>query len=76
MEDDCAICTFVKQVDKGKTCANLDCPGFVQQSKQVFPGFKITPVSTVGGQQSYLHVKVFKVIIIINAMKNLMVLHF
>ncbi|XP_066335479.1 protein neprosin-like [Miscanthus floridulus] len=47
-------------VDKGKTCANLGCPGFVQQSKQVFPGLKITPVSTVGGQQSYLHVKVFK----------------
>ena len=59
-----------KQVDKGTACANLGCRGFVQQSKQVFPGLKITPVSTVGGQQSYLHLKVFKVIIIINTMKK------
>ncbi|KAL6660630.1 hypothetical protein ACP70R_001665 [Stipagrostis hirtigluma subsp. patula] len=47
-------------VDKYSSCVNYICHGFVQQSRWVFAGLKITPVSIVDAQKYYIHVKVFK----------------
>ncbi|KAL6875715.1 hypothetical protein ACP4OV_013228 [Aristida adscensionis] len=47
-------------VDKEKSCTNYICHGFVQQSRRVFAGRKITTVSIIDGQKYYIHIKVFK----------------
>ncbi|CAN1307097.1 hypothetical protein LINPERPRIM_LOCUS26980 [Linum perenne] len=42
-------------------CYDLDCPGFVQESKTVTLGAEMTPVSTYGGKQHQFNVKIYKV---------------
>ncbi|CAN1144390.1 hypothetical protein LINPERHAP2_LOCUS14064 [Linum perenne] len=41
-------------------CYDLDCPGFVQESKTVTLGAEMTPVSTYGGKQRQFNVKIYK----------------
>ncbi|CAN1162424.1 hypothetical protein LINPERHAP2_LOCUS24500 [Linum perenne] len=41
-------------------CYNLECPGFVQISSKVAPGFRVAPVSTYGGKQFDISINIQK----------------
>jgi hypothetical protein len=47
---------------KNTGCYNLECPGFVQISKNVVLGGPLSPTSTYNGQQFDIKLTIWKVI--------------
>ncbi|CAM0958005.1 unnamed protein product [Alopecurus aequalis] len=51
---------YTSVINGGKSCVNMNCPGFHTTSSSIAPGQVINPLSHVGGQKTYITLKIFK----------------